>query len=571
MLPAADSAATGSSVANLKVADLGRILSHAWKTRLRDYPGLRRVVIVAGIFWAIAMTFALHRYLTLYASYDQGIFNQVFWNNLHGRWFESSLSSSLSSAVKQDGQAADVFYRRLGQHFTPALLLWLPIYALHAQAITLVVIQVCLITVAGFILYALARHHLAPMASAWITTAYYCANAVIGPTFSNFHDLCQVPLYAFTLLLAMEKRCWWLFWLMAAFWLLVREDQGFGLFSIGVYMVLSRRFPKPGLALCTVSFLYVVLCTNVFMPIFSPDISKRFMVERFGQYVNDTEATSLDIAFAMLTQPWLVAWEIIQPPITTARYLIGQWLPFGFIPALSPAAWAMTAFPLLKIFLQQGNSAMSINIRYAIEVVPGLAYGAIIWWKNHSGRYDVGRVKKLWAACLALSVFFSFTSSPHRVFYFAIPDSIDPWVFVSLPAQWSHVGHVRSLMDRIPEDASIAATTYLVPPLSSRRAIIRLPWTTITKDNGETQPVDYLFSDTWRLRRYQAAFKKERGELEGTVRIFDQAITDQSYGIIALEDGVALLQRGVPSDPIALQGWLNLRQELLPLIQPADS
>ncbi|MGD1850087.1 MAG: DUF2079 domain-containing protein, partial [Cyanophyceae cyanobacterium] len=296
-------------------------------------PGFRRVIVVAAVFWAIAMTLALHRYVTLYASYDQGIFNQVFWNNAHGRWFESSLSSSLSSAVKQDGQAPEVFYRRLGQHFTPALLLWLPLYALHSQAITLVIIQVSLIAIAGLILYTLARQHLTPNASAWITTAYYCANAVIGPTFSNFHDLCQVPLYAFTLLLAMEKRCWWLFWLMAGFWLLVREDQGFGLFSIGVYMVLSKRFPRSGLALCTVSFLYVMLCTNVFMPFFSPDISKRFMVERFGQYVDDTEATSIDIALAMLSQPWLVAWEAIQPPIGTLRYLVGQWLPYGFIPA----------------------------------------------------------------------------------------------------------------------------------------------------------------------------------------------------------------------------------------------
>ncbi|MEM9771792.1 MAG: hypothetical protein AAF889_09390, partial [Cyanobacteria bacterium P01_D01_bin.73] len=100
----------------------------------------------------------------------------------------------------------------------------------------------------------------------------------------------------------------------------------------------------------------------------------------------------------------------------------------------------------------------------------------------------------------------------------------------------------------------------------SRRAIVRLPWTEITGDTGETKPVDYLFSDTWRLRRYQGAFKKERGELQGTVATFDRKLTEQSYGIIALEDGVALLQRGVPSNPEYLQGWLDLRQELLPLI-----
>jgi uncharacterized membrane protein len=541
------------------------------RNALRDRPNLRHVCLVALIFGAIALTFSLHRYFTLYASYDQGIFNQVFWNNLHGRFFESSLSSSLSSAVKQDGQAAEVFYRRLGQHFTPALLLWLPVYALHAQAVTLVFLQVGLITAAGFVLYALARHHLSGPVSAWIVTGYYAANAVIGPTFSNFHDLCQIPLFFFTLLLAMEKRVWWLFWLMAAFALLVREDQGIGLFGIGVYMVLSRRFPAQGLGLCTLSFLYVVACTNIFMPIFSPDISKRFMIERFGQYVGEDEASSIDILKAMLTQPWLLIWELINPPFATLKYLAGHWLPFAFVPALSPASWAITGFPLLKILLQQGESATSINIRYAITIVPGLCYGAILWWKQQGDRFSKPQFRRFWASCMALSIVFSITSNPHRVFYFAIPDSVQPWVYVSLPEQWSHTGHVRHVLSQIPDDATISATTYLVPSLSSRRAIIRLPWIEIRGDDRQVKPADYLVADTWQLARYQVAFSKERGELREFVPLTDRLLQENRYGVQMVEDGVVLLQHNAPSDPAALAAWNQRRAELLPLIQAAPA
>ncbi|MFG3817192.1 DUF2079 domain-containing protein [Limnothrix redekei] len=541
------------------------------RNTLRDRPNLRHVCIVAALFGAVTLILGLHRYFTLYASYDQGIFNQVFWNNLHGRWFESSLSSSLSSAVKQDGQAAEVFYRRLGQHFTPALLLWLPIYALHSQAVTLVFLQVGLITAAGFVLYALARQHLSGPVSAWIVTGYYAANAVIGPTFSNFHDLCQIPLFFFTILLAMEKRIWWLFWLVAGLSLLVREDQGIGLFGIGAYMVLSRRFPSQGLGLCTLSFLYVVTCTNVFMPFFSPDISKRFMIERFGQYVGEEEASSIDILKAMLTQPWLLVWELVNPPFETLKYLAGHWLPLAFVPALSPASWIISGFGLLKIFLQQGESALSINIRYAITIVPGMFYGAILWWKSHGDRFKQPKFRQFWAACIALSLLFSFTSNPHRALYFLIPDSVQPWVYVSLPEQWSHVGHVRKVLAQIPEDASIAATTYLVPPLSSRRAIIRLPWTEIRRDDQQVYSADYLVADTWHLARYQVAFSKERGELREFVPLVDRTLAQGQYGVQMVEDGVVLLKLNTPSDPAALAAWNQRRSELLPLIQPTQS
>jgi len=85
------------------------------------------------------------------------IFNQVFWNNLHGRWFESS--SALSTNV-HNNSFPDVGYRRLGQHFTPALLLWLPIYALFPSPATLLAIQVTLIAAASLLLYVLARVYL---------------------------------------------------------------------------------------------------------------------------------------------------------------------------------------------------------------------------------------------------------------------------------------------------------------------------------------------------------------------------------------------------------------------------
>jgi len=528
----------------------------------RKSPGLRVAIAAAAIFCILGLVLTLNRYYTFFASYDQGIFNQVFWNGLHGNFFESSLSSVLSSSVVHDNKLPEVFYHRLGQHFTPALLLWLPIYALFPSPATLAGLQVVLVTAAGLVLYALARHYLEPPLSAMITVSFYGANAVVGPTLGNFHDICQLPLFIFSLLLAMEKRWWWLFSILVVCILAVREDAGVSLFGIGVYLTLSRRYPKLGLGLCSLSFLYMVALTNWVMPLFSDDISRRFMLERFGQYVDGDEATTLQILWAILSDPVRLVRELLTPFGRKFNYLLGQLLPLGFIPVISPPAWPIAGFPLLQIFLQRGQSPLGINIRYAMTIVPGLFYGAILWWSQHQSLFKLARWRRLWAVCIGLSLFFTSISNPNRTLYFIIPDSVQPWVYTSLPRQWHHIAQARPLLAEIPPDASVSATTYLVPPLSSRRAIIRFPRIKFRNDENEPMPVDYVAADLWQLQQYQVAFRHERSTIRDGIPVLDEVIDSGEYGVVGFADGVMLLQHNAPSDPAAEEAWRSLRPEL---------
>jgi len=520
---------------------------------------IKPILPIAGVFFFICLILVLNRYFSFYASFDQGIFNHVFWNNLHGRFFQSSLSSSLSTNVVHANEIPTVYYHRLGQHFTPALLLWLPIYALFPNAATLAVLLVTLITAGGLMLYVLARQYLEPPLAVMITASYFAANAVIGPTLSNFHDISQIPLFIFTLLLAMEKRWWWLFWLMAGLILMVREDAGVGLFGVGVYMVLSKRFPRAGLAVCTLSFGYMLLLTNLIMPLFSEDISKRFMLERFGQYADGDEATTLDIIWGIISNPVRLVVELVTPIDKTIRYLLGQWLPLAFIPAIAPASWSIAGFPLLKLLLGKGDSVLAITIRYALSVVPGLFYGAILWWSKHPKTFKPS-FRRFWIFCICLSLFFSFTSNPNRTFYFVIPDSIKPWVYVSLPEQWHHVNQgIRPLLAQIPSDASVSTTTYLIPHLSNRRQILRLPMLELRNDAREIVKMDYAIADLWQLQKYAPAFKHDRGLLKELVNLIDRITNNQEYGIIGFNDGVILLQKGATSDQKAVENWLSFK------------
>jgi uncharacterized membrane protein len=115
-------------------------------------------------------------------------------------------------------------------------------------------LQVALITAAGIVLYFLPRHYLSVPLSVMIVASYYRANDVIDPTLGNFYEQWQIPLFIFSLLLALEKQRWPLFWLFAVLTLGTREDAGISLFGIGAYLIVNRRYSCAGIALCALSF-----------------------------------------------------------------------------------------------------------------------------------------------------------------------------------------------------------------------------------------------------------------------------------------------------------------------------
>jgi uncharacterized membrane protein len=533
---------------------------------LQKHPQLRWVIGSAALFWLICSGLVLHRYnnfFPTFVSFDQGIFNQVFWNSLHGKWFQSSLSSTESVAVMQ-GDLPEVFYRRLGQHFTPALLLWLPWYALFPSAAGLSVLQVTLITAAGLVLYKLARHYHPPKLAMMITVSYYGAIAVISPTLANFHDICQIPLYAFGLFLALEKRCWWLVWVLAILILAVREDSGVVLFGIGFYLLVSRRFPRIGISFCVLSLGYMLALTNLIMPLFSNDLSGRFMVEQFGQFVGGEKASTLDVIGAILRNPGRLIVQLLTPPEATVRYLLGQWVPLAFIPIISVDAWLLAGFPIFKTLIQNDPTALSLHLRYAQTWIPGLFYGVILWWAKHPHLFKF-RLQKIWVGCIILSLFFTITANPNRALSFIVPDSIQPWVYFSLPRQWEHSNAVRSLLTKIPDNASVTATDHIVAHISGRRQALRFPMVQFRDDQQQAAWVEYAIADLWYLQQSQVAFDDYRQTLiadeKAITRLVRKRFDGERYGIIGFQDGVVLMQRGMKSEREALAKWKAYQRE----------
>ncbi len=534
-----------------------------WSVLIQKHQAeLKRLLLLTSIFLSLILILSLNRYQA-YATSDQGLFNQIFWNNLHGHFFESSLSGLNSAESIMAGKPPAVAFNHLGEHFVPDFLLWLPIYALFPSPVTLAILQVCLMTMGGIILYFLARHHLKPNLSFMIVGGYYAAIAVIGPSLDNFYEQCQIPLLVFGLLLAMEKQRWGLFWILTLLALGIREDTGLILFGIGLYLLISRRHPGVGLVLCLLSFTYVTVITTIVMPHFSQEYSHLYLSVFFKKFVDgNSNPNALQVLWGILTHPIELFTSLTTPFESRFFYLFKQWVPLAFVPAVSGTTWILTGIPLLAIFIQSNHHVLDITIRFAITLIPGVFYGAIVWWSSHPQHWTA-IVRRFWLGCITLSLILAISANPNQAFYFWF----NPF-FSQIPMpiirQWEHTGHTREVLQAIPPDATVSASTYyLVPYLSSRSGIVDQRSTKIQNRDGQVVDVEYLAADFWHLQ-YPKGSSYERAVLSAQLQTVDDVFAKGTYGILHLKDGVVLLQKGVPSNLEALAAWNQFRHHLIP-------
>ena len=521
----------------------------------------RQALIAALIFAVIALLLQAWRSHVLLASYDQGIFQQVLWNSLRGHPFESTLSSQLSTNVIHSGEPAGLGYARLGQHFTPSLLLWAPLFALIGGA-ALPLVQVGLIVAAGLVLHQLALQLVPPRTANWLTYGFYGGNALIGPTLGNFTDLCQLPLAVFALMLGLQRRMGWLILSAAVLIPLIREDTGIMLIGIGLWLLVRepKRWPI-AIGLMFWGAGWMVLVTNALMPLFSDDNSKRFMVENFGQYldVDPSEgASSLAMVQQALSQPLIMLKELVSPPGQTLLYLLGHGLPFLMVPLISLDAWILAGPSLLGLFLAQGsNDPLSITIRYTLLVVPGFSLGTLLWWSRRQQPIPGRRTRLAWGIVISLSLLLTVSSNPHRSLSWIVPDSLKPMVFSSPIQQWEHGRDARQALRLIPKDASISANTPLVPLIARREVAVRYPESLHYLDRDKNKlAVDWLAIDLDWLERYSVAFSSDWRELKRIKRELPNQM--DAYRVQAIEDGVVVLQHNGPQKP-ALESQLRER------------
>lgn len=423
-----------------------------------DLLGALLLALVAAASLALASTFRHDHFGS--NAYDLGIFDQTIWGY--------SRLELLPNTVLRLPNA-------LGDHFHPILMALAPLYWIWDDARVLLVAQAALLAAASIPLFLWGRRVLGVAPALAFQAAYLGFWAVLGGNIFDFHELAvaapivSVALYA---LLTEQTR---LLLAMTALGLLTREDLALTFAGIGVYVLVVQRRYRLGGALVTVSVAWFVTMFKWVIPALAGRSYAHWSYSGLGSGPGS--------AIVQLIADPLDSVKIFFTPRDKQIALVNLFVPWLGLPLLSPLLIVMLPTLGARFFSDKPSHWAPQGFHYSLVLAPMLAFAAVDT-AARVRRLVQGRQRALISGALAASVLLA-----GLYFSFGRLRPLDELRRYTSDAQ---IAAIRSCLETIPADASVAATSALVPHLSHRREIYVL-------DRRPLPATDYyaLDASTW--------------------------------------------------------------------------
>ncbi|MGW6263177.1 DUF2079 domain-containing protein [Streptomyces sp. NPDC055085] len=451
--------------------------------------GWRIWTLSAALFFTyMLLSLRIHAQMQSH-SYDLAIFEQAVRSYAHGRL-------PVSEVKGPD-------YPVLGDHFSPVLALLAPFYILWPTAKTLLVAQAALMAASVVPLALWTRRALGNTASLAVGTAYGLSFGIASAIGYDFHEWAfGAPLLACSLAALGQGR------LRAASWwalplLLVKEDMGMAVCAIGL-LIARHGERKRGLVTAGIGLAAALVTVLVIIPAFNinGEYTHWFGMDQAGgaasalgqslYNVTTSFFTPMEKADTLLLSLSVTLFLALRSPIILVAVPTFLWR-FG---ADYPPAWG-TGF-------QYSMLVMTIFFAAFIDALV----------KHRSGR---PRVRRYLIGITGVTLLL-------------LPQF--PLWQLTQPATWhddSRVSIARLLMRRIPDNATVQASTLLVPQLSSRTKVSLFGWPA-SRPNPDYILVDTLVPPGL---RWPQTIAQERNALN-TARAQGYTTVADVYGFIML-------------------------------------
>ncbi|GAA2237051.1 DUF2079 domain-containing protein [Kitasatospora cystarginea] len=444
---------------------------------------------VALFFVYMLLSLRIHQRI-LSNSYDLGVFEQAVRSYAEGHLPVSEL--------KAPG------FPVLGDHFSPVLALLAPLYRLWPSAMALLVAQAALVASSVLPLTCWARRTLGSPAAAVIGVCYGLSWGLASGVGYDFHEVAfAVPLLACSLSALGSGR------LRAAVWwalplLLVKEDLGVTVAVIGV-LVARRGGGRLGFGTVMAGLTGTVLGLAVLSAL-SPDgvMAHWFLPDGSGGGRGGPAGLLFQGTIGMIT------------PDTKVMTLLLVLAPTLFLALRSSLLW--TAVPTLLWRFASGLSPhWGTGFHYSLVLMP-IVFAAFVDALNLRSSHPAS-VRRYLAGSAAITCLLL----PQFPFWQLVQSATwrsDPRVAVA-----------HSLMNRIPDGATVQASTFLVPQLTNRTSVSLFGWAASRPDP------QWIMVDT-RMpmnKRWPLSIPDEQAALGRAL--------SHGYRTVAAEDGFVLLNR----------------------------
>ena len=329
---------------------------------LERYEGRFALAMVA-LYVAFFGSLSLARHWAFHSTaLDLGVFDQVLWNTVHGRFMESTLSLERCDPHS--------FFL---DHFSPALLLIVPFYAIVPRPETLIVFQTVALALGAWPIYLLARRFLQRSEERLVWVAAYVLSAPLAwVTFYDFHEitLAVFPLGLAVYFYATRRTVPLLLSLGASF--LVKEELPLIAIGFGIALLAQRRW-RLGAFVIGASVAVFLLTLQVIIPAFAGGAPWQYL----GRYAG-LGANELEIAHTLLLDPLRVLRVLMEGEIgLKIVFVLTLFAPGLFLAVRSRWALVPSIVPLGYLLLSDYPGEHTHHNQYGAPIIP-LALGASI-------------------------------------------------------------------------------------------------------------------------------------------------------------------------------------------------
>lgn len=469
--------------------------------------------ILLGLATALYTGLNLYRLAHFYAlDFDLAIFGQGVW-------------------LLSKGQTPFVTIRELNLFGEHATWIHLPVAVLYAilgplaDVRVLVLLQSGALALAGFFLFRIARRE-AGAAAAVLVLLSYLTYPALQHTWLEYYEPVNlaVPCLVAATQAVRERRDRPAFlWSLLA--LTTVENIAATVAALGLHaLAVGRR--RLGLRLIVVAAAYLLLIMRVTFPWLS-DHGYVFANRLYGDY-----ARSLPEAAVYLARPDHLLGRLFTP--VNGHYLLGLLAPVAFLPLAAPATLVAAAQLPLNL-ISSWPYAHEIRYHYVAPIIP-FVFLALI---RALALFSPASARRRWAAgALVIGLVAG------QVAYGSA--WIVPWKGQGLwrGREWDakERTETRTLLDRLPPDASVSAHYRFLPALCQRSRL-------------------FMFPDTGPPGTWPEALVVEEGRLASSARdreVFERARVSAAYWEVArTASGTALFFRGdfsgSPGEPGSLR------------------
>lgn len=438
-------------------------------------------------------------------AYDLGIYDQMVWGY-------SRLEPTMDLTVGDPGTP-----NLLGSHFQPILALLGPLYWIWDDVRMLVVAQAILLALASVPLFLWARRELGLAVAILFQVAFVAFWGVLAGNIYDFHQLALAAPIVSLALYAVLTRSTTLLWTAVLLALLTKENLALTVVAIGIYVALVQRRVRLGVALAAVGAAAFVILVELVIPAVTDDPYAHWFYPGLG---SGPESALVHVVTHPLDTIQLFFSS--HAKVVALFNLFGAWL---FLPLLSPLA-IVTIPTLSERFLGSRPEYWAQGFHYNLVLAPMLAFAAVdaTAWLSRRVRTSAHSsvVPVLAAGVLLAGLYFSFVRLTPLDELWRYPSS-------------AHAAEIERCLAAVPPNASVAATSALVPHLAHRRRIYLLA-------RRSPPPVEYLAVDTY---TWTSPLR-----LPDLKALLSRAFAG-GYGVVCTRGGTAVLEHGARSKALS--------------------